>query len=283
MKIGITECSFSNFGEKRYEKMRGYGFRCADFNMSNTDSELYRISEGEFVRMLKNELALAKNAGIEINQVHGPWRWPPRDSTPDERKERMEKMKKSIFGTSVLECEDWVIHPIMPFGINDRGTENEAKTWKLNVEVMKELVYEAKKYGVTVCVENMPMPEFAISSPEEILKLTELVDDESFKVCFDTGHAAICVGGEIGDEVRQLGDRIRVLHIHDNNGETDLHRMPMYGIINWRDFNKALSDIGYGGVFSLEAGPAKKLPLELFEDMAGLMYRCAEMISNNLI
>lgn len=283
MKIGIVTSDFLHWNEKRYDKMREAGFKYADFGMANTESELYLCGEADFVKRLTNELELAKKSHMKINQVHGPWRWPPRDSTLEDRIERMDKMKKSIYAASVLECKNWVVHPIMPFGISDKGTDKEKETWKLNIEFMKELLAEAKQYGVTVCVENMPMPDFSIASPEDILRLVKEVDDENFKICFDTGHAAICAGSEIGDEVRKLGKEIRVLHIHDNDGVSDLHKMPLCGIINWKDFNKSLSDIGFDGVFSLEMGPSERLPETLFDDMAKIIYNCANMIINNLI
>lgn len=275
MKIGITEASFSQLKEERYKKIYDSGFKFIDFDMANTETSLYKCSSDEFIKRLKAERELAESAGLCINQVHGPWRWEPRDATEEDRAERMEKMKKSIFGTSILGCENWVIHPIMPFGIYDKGTENEKITWDLNIKFMKELTLEGKKYGVTVCVENMPMPEFSIASPDEILKLVGIIDDENFKVCFDTGHAAICEGSKIGDAVRRTGEALRVLHVHDNNGISDLHRMPFYGIIDWEDFNEALKDVRYSGVFSLEAGPAKRLPAEIFDDVAKIMYKCA--------
>ena len=97
---------------------------------------------------------------------------------------------------------------------------------------------------------------------------TEVVQREFFVIVFfdifNNRHA-----------VRRTGEALRVLHVHDNNGISDLHRMPFYGIIDWEDFNEALKDIRYSGVFSLEAGPAKRLPAEIFDDVAKIMYKCA--------
>ena len=64
-------------------------------------------------------------------------------------------MKKSIRAASILECKNWVIHPIMPFGVEDIDTGDAEKTWDMNVAFMKELLKTAKEYGVTICLENM--------------------------------------------------------------------------------------------------------------------------------
>ena len=59
----------------------------------------------------------------------------------------------------------------------------------------------------------------------------------------------------IGNEIRKLGDYIRVLHIHDNMGDRDSHLYPTKGITDWYDFVNALDEIGYKGVLSLETSP----------------------------
>ncbi len=118
MKIGIEFNIFSSgycrYGDDRYKKLKEHGFSCINFNMSNTNTELYTSPEAD--ELLLSEKFLADAAGVEINQAHGPWRSPPRDKTPEDRVERMDKMKKSIRFTSLLGCKNWVIHPLMPLG-----------------------------------------------------------------------------------------------------------------------------------------------------------------------
>ena len=86
----------------------------------------------------------------------------------EDRKERMEKMKKSIRYTAVLGCKYWVIHPIMPFGVCEKDTEDAQKTWDMNIEFMSELLKVAKEVGVTICFENMPMLQFSLAKPDKI-------------------------------------------------------------------------------------------------------------------
>ena len=156
---------YGRWGEERYEKMKEHGYDCADFNMADTNDEIYSLPEKEAEALLYAEAELAKKAGIEISQVHGPWRWPARDFEEEDRKERMEKMKKSIRYTAVLGCKYWVIHPIMPFGVCEKDTEDAQKTWDMNLEFMSELLKVAKEVGVTICFENMPMHKFSLAKP----------------------------------------------------------------------------------------------------------------------
>lgn len=283
MKIGIQtnlldRDGYGRWKENMYIKLREHGYSCTDYNMADTDSIIYTLPRDESDAMLKSEKELAENAGIEISQVHGPWRYPPRDLTEEDRGERMEKMKKSIWATSVLGCKNWVIHPIMPYGENDADTQNAQKTWDMNIKFMSELLKTAKEYGVTICLENMPMRKFSLATPEKILKFVKEINDENFKICLDTGHVSVFGDLNIGDEVRRLGDEIRVLHVHDNKWGADLHLAPYFGIIDWEGFAKALKDIGFNGCFSLETMPSGKLSDDLFEEACRLLQKIASDI-----
>lgn len=282
MKIGITASAYSKFPfEERYKIMKSHGFSCADFSMADTLSDLYNVSETEFEKNLLHEKELSEEAGIEISQVHGPWRWPPQDTTEAERAERIEKMKKSIRGTAVLGCKNWVIHPIMPFGIEDIGTDNAVKTWDMNLTFMSELLVTAKEYGIIINLENMPMTRFSLATPSDILRFVREINDNSFKICLDTGHVSVFPELSPANAVRELGSEIHTLHVHDNRGRTDEHLMPYSGIINWEDFGRALNDIGFDGAFSFETSPSSRLPLPIFAEMCRLYCQLGKTISEN--
>ena len=81
MKTGISIGGYKVFGDGKYQKMRAHGYECCDFDMSNTETEIYSCSDVEFEKQLLAERELAWKAGISLHQVHGPWRWPDRKST----------------------------------------------------------------------------------------------------------------------------------------------------------------------------------------------------------
>lgn len=258
MDIGICynifDKRFSRYGEDRYKKIREYGYKYIDFSFADTNSKFYTLPEGEAISLLKKEKALMDEAGIKVSQVHGPWRWPALDYTEEDREERMEKMQKSIRLMRVLDCDNFVIHPIMPFGVNEVNTPDAEKTWKLNLEFMRKLLGYAKEYDVYVCLENMPMLEFSISEPRDILRFVKEINDEHFKICLDTGHVGVFLKGiSPAQAIREMGSEIRTLHIHDNQKGYDMHNFPRVGILDWDDIAKALKETGYKGVFSSES------------------------------
>ena len=277
MKIGITEASYRRmYGDERFKIIRNHGYEAADYDLANTDHPIYSASDAEFESMLLKDKALAAEAGIEIAQVHGPWRWPPQDFTDEDRAERMEKMNKSLWGTSLLGCRYWVIHPIMPFSHEDGGHEKE--THEMNLAFMGELLREAKKYGITICFENMPMRNLSLGSPQATLDFVKEMNDENFKMCLDLGHMTLFPKESAADFVRKYAEYIPVFHIHDSNGWADLHLMPYYGVTDWDEFGKALKETGFSGVFSLETAPAGKLPRDLHERMSRLLYDIAKRV-----
>lgn len=275
MKIGITESSYNLYPkETRYQKIKADGYDCIDFGMSNTEVAPYTLSGEEFEAFFARERAMAEEAGITIWQVHGPWRWPPQDTTEEDRAERMEKMKISIRGTALLGCRNWIVHPIMPFGINELGTDDAQKTWDLNVVFMRELLAYAKEYDIIICFENMPMPQFSLGSVEAIMRFVNEMNDDHFRVCLDTGHVNVFPGQTLYDAVHIIGDKLQTLHVHDNNGKSDEHRMPWFGgTADWAGFGRALREIGFDGVFSYETGPSRTLPLDLYGDMLRFMVK----------
>ena len=249
--------------------------------MSNTETAPYTLAAKQAEDFVLQEKSKIESAGLVISQVHGPWRWPARDFTKEDRAERMEKMKRSIKFTALLGTENFVIHPIMPFGIEERlDSETAQKTWVMNVAFMSELLETAKESGVTICFENMPMPNFSLGTPTDVLRFVKEINDDNFKICFDTGHAVMCKEKTVGDYVRECGAEICAFHIHDNNGFWDLHMLPYFGIIDWEDFGKALKDIDFKGVFSFESSAYPNLSNKDYESLCKMKYNMAKQIIN---
>jgi sugar phosphate isomerase/epimerase len=247
MRIGAAEGLFFCFEkQERYQKMRECGFDYLDLDMCHA---LDGMTEEEGLAWLEETKALLEEAGVTVCQVHGPWRFPPHDETPEARAERMDVMQRSIRYTAMLGCRDWVIHPLMPFGSRD-DSDMEAFLG-INFDFFRALLPTARECGVTICFENMPMSKLEISPPEQSLQFIREMNDEHFKFCLDTGHAIIRKTSP-ADAVRMAGKDLRVLHVHDNDGEKDRHWLPTTGVIDWKAFVGALREAGFDGVFSLE-------------------------------
>ena len=136
----------------------------------------------------------------------------------------------------------------MPFGHKDIDPEF---SFDLNVEFFKSLMPVAKKYGVVIDYENMPMIRHSIALPVALLRVIEAVNDEYFQFCLDTGHCSV-FNYSPADGLRLMKKYVKTLHIHDNDGTKDQHRCPGNGVVNWEEFTKVLHEISFEGVVSFE-------------------------------
>ena len=272
------------WGERHYAKLRSFGFDCYDFQMPDTEAVPYTLGEKGFFTYLAEEKRRADEAGLTIWQAHGPWRYPPRDGTAEDRAERAEKMQLSIRGAAVLGARCWVVHPMMPYGVKDLPEGHEKAERDCTLELLAKLLPVAKREGVTICLENMPFRRgYSLSSPAEIADLVREVNDPALAMCLDTGHANVRADWQSPAEaMRAYPKEIKALHVHDNGGEHDEHLLPYCGTIDWADFSAALGEVAFDGVFSLECVPSRKLPEPVLEVTYPFYFNIAQTIADRI-
>ena len=270
MKIGITSGALVRYGDARYEKLHKCGFDSIDLNMMNRSRPFYTCTEDELPALVAKEKALAEKSDIVFGQTHGPWDYPPKNSTKEERDTLLRDMRRGVRVTALLGCKYMVVHPLTPFGTREPEGVGD-QTFLINVAFWRALMPTAREYGVTVCLENMPFHRYSHSHPADILKIVQAVNDENFAICLDLGHVNVFPDPDIYAEMQLIKDKLRVVHIHGNDGQNDQHLLPYFGKLDWEAFGRAWRDIGFAGVFSFECSPPAKLPDELHEKMLALM------------
>ncbi len=115
------------------------------------------------------------------------------------------------------------------------GQEFDERRSEAGFSSLEEIRVFAKQRGVEVLLENTPN---ALSSAERLnafLAETHL----NLNYCFDIGHAHLLRGME--DQFERMKERIRSMHLHDNDGKDDAHLFPGKGTIDW---SKAMKLIG---------------------------------------
>ena len=262
MRIGTSSGEYIRYGLAEGARIaKKHGYSCFDYNrFTDTETEFFRLPEEEFKKELIRQKNIYESEGITVWQAHAPWRWPVRDSTPEDRAERLNSMSKAIRGCSYLGCPNFVVHVIMPFGVDSPDNADEMK--RMNFEFMSKLGEVAKEYGVKhINIENLPFKNLPINYTPQVLDFVKSLNSvhggDIFKVCFDTGHSNYC-GENIAEMIELLGsEHLGVLHVHDNDGTSDQHLAPGLGNIDWDSFSKALVKIGFDGVLNLEVHPLK--------------------------
>ena len=253
-KVGIYYKAFDYLPthEDRFKRLRDIGFDSVDISFADTDTgKYYHVEKME--EQCAHIRSVAEKYNVTISQVHGPW--PTDDETEEGIKWGIECMHKAVYGTYLLGAKYLVIHPQMPFGYAHDTDPDYAE--QRTVDLLRELVPDCEKYGVTVCLENMPFRNQRISPVRNIVRAVEKANSKHIGICFDTGHCN-CMGDDVAEAVRLAAPYLKVFHIHDNNMNTfDAHLLPTMGNIDWESFAKAVADIGFDGTLSLESGAPK--------------------------
>ncbi|MEZ4727772.1 MAG: sugar phosphate isomerase/epimerase family protein [Caldilineaceae bacterium] len=71
----------------------------------------------------------------------------------------------------------------------------------------------------------------AVDNFDIILRVYEHYPPEYIGFCYDSGHAIL--GYNRMDRLAPLLRRLAVLHLHDNDGQADQHRLPFTGAVDW--------------------------------------------------
>lgn len=283
MKIGI-EFSYNfkdpSINREMFFKIKEAGFSAIDFDMCNVETDFYKLEDKklkELLSKIKNEIS---EAGLFINQTHGPWMCPPVcDYSKESRIKRLAEMKKSIEITAFLGTKYFVIHPLMPFGCDMVPIETEKEAFEINKAFFLELTSFAERKNVIITFENMPFTTLPMSPPHKILEFIKAIDSDYFKMCLDTGHANCVMEGDIYSNVKAMGNELKVLHVHDNDGKGDFHKFPYDGNFNWQEFMKALKEINYEGVFSLETKPKSAFGTKEYNEELTKLYNIAKKLT----
>lgn len=258
MKIGTqTEYTIRAFGEKeglRILKEAGYDY--LDFSFFFCIDELDKMIAYEPV--IREIAAYAKEQGIVFHQAHAPYPSSVDDDDEDfDNGEIFQMIAKAIEYASVLGIHTLIVHPKKH--LPRKG--NEEALYQMNMEFCQNLLPYCEKYNVRIALENVYQRDTdrecyvhgACADPEEFIRYLDSLPREWFVGCLDVGHCAL-VGEDIPNMIRKLGrDRLKALHIHDVDYKRDCHTLPGLQKLDFDAILKALAEIRYDGVLTLEA------------------------------
>ncbi len=252
MKISTQTCVMSNlFGDIEAVKLLAeIGYDCVDYSMfgiGKPESPLYGDGFEDYARELKH---IADESGIFFNQSHAPF--PSHKVNDEEYNEKIVPLIiRSIIVTSIIGAKYVIVHP-------SALRENQKE---FNLEFYNSLLPVCKEYHVIIALENMfgsnqnngQIISNVCSTGKDFCEYLDELDPRWFTACLDVGHAGL-VGETAQNMIKTLGhNRLKSLHIHDNNHLRDLHTLPFTQSLNWQEIMAALKEIDYTGEFTFEA------------------------------
>lgn len=159
------------------------------------------------------------------------------------RKTSIEEIKSSIDLANKIDSEIVVIHPGK---ITYGARPYEDKVYELNDQSFKELSIYANDAGVYPCFENMPDIEGFMY--KDINQLNKIIEEVDGYMTLDLGHAH--TNGYVPEDL--YFDRVKHIHVHDNDGSDDTHVTLGEGTFNLNNFFDYFAKKQYVDIYLLE-------------------------------
>jgi sugar phosphate isomerase/epimerase len=168
---------------------------------------------------------LAEEYGVSLT-LHAPFRdWNPASFQEPARQNAVERVKATLDDAAAAGAGAVVVHggavpERYPEWVRERAAEQARRS-------LRECAAHAAEVGVWLCLENQPPDDrdrrYTVT-PDALGGMLDAVDDDGYLgVTLDVGHAKVA-GVDPERFVDRFGDRIRVCHLHDNDGTADQHR-----------------------------------------------------------
>ncbi len=279
----MTGCLAPVFGDKEALRIiKDSGFDCADLSLYG-DYGLSKISAPDYVEWAKEMKEYADSIGIFYNQAHTPFVF-PREASENFETGIIPIMDRAFEICSIIGIDTVIVHPLQYVPYKD----NKEFLREKNLAYYTALRPYAEKHGIRICLENMfqrdPETQKRIESvccfDGGFIDYFDTLSSDTFTCCLDLGHCGL-VGTSAQDAIRMLGhDRIGALHVHDNDLVADQHRPIGMGKIDWEEVAKALAEIDYKGIFTLEASNSVQKPF--MPIMEKYLYESAKIVVDKI-
>jgi sugar phosphate isomerase/epimerase len=267
-KISLCIEAFQKkFGDKgALLKAKEIGCDAVDFSLYLYDfyeeGSIYTKSDEEIFAYFSELKKYADEIGIEIGQTHGRLQGFTKDREKNLAKH--ENIRRDFLASNALGAKYCVMHTCS--NIHVGNDEPDEVFDKVNDEMFLSIIPYAKKYGVIAVTETFgDAPAFGtccyfgyvsnlIRAYDRVASIGD--NEKYYKICMDTGHTQKAMrfdnNPSPADAIRMIGKRLGCLHLNDNNGLTDQHKIPYSASVDFDDVLSALEEIGYEGNYNME-------------------------------
>ena len=287
MKLSINLSPFEErFGVERAAKLAGdAGFDACDFFLALDRSECV-LHSSDYKSITANMRATINANGLEVTQTHAPFRFPVKQW---DEPGHFDLFVKTLEISAMLGARVCVVHPL--HHMEYLGHEEEI--FALNMDYYRRLIPYCKEFGIKVGIENMWQKHKirgnitfdTCSTIPEFIRSIDTLDSEYMVACLDVGHVVLPDNRDTpADFIRALGhDRLKSLHIHDNDYKSDAHLLPYQGKLDWESITKALGEINYDGDFTYEVGnQMRNVPEAIAADAVKYMERLGRYLVDQI-
>jgi sugar phosphate isomerase/epimerase len=187
--------------------------------------------------------ALVSERGLRVLDLHGLVLDPLyyAEANAAEREQGLAVVVNRVRMAARLGSDTVILHPPEPRGRDCAAVCEGAKPF------IDRVIEVARPLGVRVALENMtsadvwPCVEWFLAR----------YDAAAVGLCYDSGHGNLLPGSP--DWLERLRGRLFSVHLHDNDGTGDQHRLPFAGTVDWDRLAGILADSSYDRPLSLES------------------------------
>ena len=252
MKIATTTGDFKDYVAKddipqAIRLLAECGFKHIDVSLDSAYFEGSKMLSDGWEKWAEDIKRTGDELGVDLVQAHAS----NSAYAPGENRDYCMKMlRREMRICQMLGIPGMVVH-----GICKAHGDREDFMVK-NAEMYGELLPTAEQTGVRIYTENTcrhTCPTYYLYDGADLNELrSRLGNHPLFGFCWDVGHAN-CQGVDQYKCIKDMGDGLLAVHIHDNDGCRDLHLQPYSGGTCYDAIIKGLLDINFSGPFTLEA------------------------------
>lgn len=182
---------------------------------------------------------------------------------PEIRQFSRNRVKMAIDMAYAIGANPVVLHPGYTFWMGKIKDVAE-KSWKFFIKDMRAILSYARKKGVSLALESIPMHLFFFYDLPEFKELKDVFPD--LGMTLDTGHAFLTKIAKkekkpeeaIISDLKYLGiNNITHVHLHNNKGKRDDHLFPD-GDMDIKRMLNFLREEGYSGKVIIESYEMEK-------------------------
>lgn len=219
-------------------------------------------------RAIRNLRTVADDLGVKIWAIHPPDRGNLTSEDKISRVTQLDVIRHSV--DIALELGAAVISFHAGLRMSDISPRS------ISMERLRLSLEELAEYSCTtpviLCLETLMGANNDITN-RELLDYTKMGTQSALGVVIDTGHSFIA--RDLYGMPQLAGRKLLNLHLHDNDGVRDLHRVPGAGSIDWGRVIDDLCAADYGGPLLLEVSPGK-------HDLETALWECRRAFQNLL-
>ncbi|MBQ1272696.1 MAG: sugar phosphate isomerase/epimerase [Clostridia bacterium] len=227
-------------------------FRYLDFNFYDmTGKPNHPLMQENWKEIIHAVKQRADELGMEFVQAH----LPDCRIGDDRRDLAIASCTRALECCGILGIKNAVIHSSYGEG-GFHYPDDQQGYMEANKTFFDALIPTMERCNVNVllensCAANMGGNYFPLTA-QDLNDIVSYLNHPNFGAAWDVGHAHI-QGVNQRDEMVTLGENMKAVHLHDNDGRRDIHQRPFNGNADWDSILRGLIDSGFKGCFTYEA------------------------------